>query len=211
MSVLPLIFAALLALVSLMLFAAGFRAFRHEKFFGMSVSLTGALLLMSTAALSATLSVATQGYQAFTREVVAAVVETQRTGPRSFIAHFTFPDGREATFSLAGDELYVDAHILKWKPLANFLGLHTGYELDRVAGRYDRVEDEQTRPRTVFSLAEDKPVDMFQLRRRFSLFAPLVDAEYGSATFILAQDRQRYEIRVSTTGLLTRALGRSQS
>ncbi len=67
-----------------------------------------------------------------------------------------------------------------------------------------RLQDEQLRPRTVFALADDKLVDMFQLRRRFPLLKPLVDAEYGSATFMLASERARFEVRVSTTGLLIR-------
>lgn len=200
----------LFALLSLGCFWLGAVAFKRKRLFGMTVSLVFALLLLSLGGLCATISIATQGYRAFTHEELAAVVETTRTGPQGFNAAFTFPDGSEATFSLSGDELYVDAHILKWKPLANLLGLHTAYELDRVAGRYGKLEDEQTRPRTVFSLARDKPVDMFELRRRFPLLKPLVDAEYGSATFILAGDRGRYEIRVSTTGLLTRRVGQGE-
>ena len=109
-----------------------------------------------------------------------------------------------AVFSLSGDELYVDAHILKWKPIANYFGLHTSYELDRVAGRYKKVEDEKTKARTVFSLSQKKPVDMFALRRRFLLLRPLLDAEYGSATFIAANKAAEFEVRVSTTGLLIR-------
>jgi hypothetical protein len=84
------------------------------------------------------------------------------------------------------------------------LGLHTAYELDRVAGRYATLEDEQERPRSVFSLAADKPVDMFHLRRRFWLFRPVLDTEYGSATFVPADRPATYELRVSTTGLLIR-------
>ncbi len=69
-----------------------------------------------------------------------------------------------------------------------------------------RLEDEQLRPRTVFSLAEDKLVDVFELRRRLPFLRPLLDAEYGSATFTMADDRARFEIRVSTSGLLVRRL-----
>jgi hypothetical protein len=150
------------------------------------------------------LSVATQGYRAFTREEPAAVIETRPTGPQRFEARITTPDGRSATYALAGDELYVDAHILKWKPLANLVGVHTAYELDRVAGRYADLADEQGKPRTVFSLAAEKRVDLFALRRRFAWLDPLVDATYGSATFIAAREPGRFEVLVSTTGLLVR-------
>ncbi len=114
------------------------------------------------------------------------------------------PDGSEKTFLLAGDQLYVDAHILKWKPLANIFGLHTSYELDRVAGRYALLSDETTKPHTVYSLSEDKPVNMFDLRKRFALLNPLLDAEYGSATFINTNSVEEFRVLVSTTGLLIR-------
>lgn len=185
-------------------FVFGVAALKRRRYLLVGVLLMFAVLSLSAAGLCITISVATRGYRAFTREVVAAVVETQPTGPQRFTATFRFPDGESATYSLAGEELYVDAHILKWKPIANLLGLHTAYELDRVAGRYAKLEDEQSLPRSVFSLAVEKPVDMFDLRHRLMLFRPLVDAEYGSAAFILADRPATYELRVSTTGLLIR-------
>jgi hypothetical protein len=151
-----------------------------------------------------TLGVATRGYQALTREVAAARVSVLPTGPQRFQARFRLPDGQERTFALLGDQIYVDARILKWKPIANLMGLHTAYELDRVAGRYVELAQEQTRPRTVFTLAQDSPLNLFHLRQRFALLAPLLDVEYGSATFVLADRPALFEIRVSTTGLLIR-------
>ncbi len=199
------VIAAVLVVLAVAFLLAGLTALKRRRLFGSVASLTLGLLLLSLAGLSATVAVAIQGYRAFTREEVVAVVSTRPTGAQTFNATFAFPDGSERTFSLAGDEFYVDAHILKWKPVANVLGLHTTYELDRVAGRYTDIEDELERPRTVFTLRHDKPVDMFELRRRLPpLFGPLVDAEYGSATFMLANERARFEVLVSTTGLLVR-------
>ncbi len=202
------ILAVLFAVLSIAFFITGIVALKKKRFFGVGASLTLALLLLSLAGLLGMITIATQGYRAFTREEVAAVVKTEPIVPGRFNVQFQFPDGREATFSIAGDELYVDAHILKWKPIANFLGLHTAYELDRVAGRYPKLEDEQTKARTVFSLARKKPTDMFNLRRRYTLLRPLLDAEYGSATFIAADQAAEFEVRVSTTGLLIRPLFR---
>jgi hypothetical protein len=106
-------------------------------------------------------------------------------------------------YELAGDAFYMDAHILKWHPWASLLGLHTVYELDRVAGRYNAVADERARPHTAYELARSKPIDLFFIARR-RLLGPLVDAEYGSATFEAATQAQTFEVRVSTTGLLAR-------
>jgi hypothetical protein len=49
-------------------------------------------------------------------------------------------------------------------------------------------------------------VDVFLLRKRFPQLEPILDAEYGSGTFIAAAQPATYEVRVSTSGLLMRRL-----
>src|SRR5262249_31841625 len=142
--------------------------------------------------------------RALTREVVAAHIVVQPTGPQRFTATIRYPDGRETKYEMAGDEIYVDAHVLKWHPWANTIGLHTAYELDRVAGGDHDRKDERSAPRTVHALARDKPVDLYALRRRHPFLAPVLDAEYGSATFVPVTRPAQFELRVSTTGLLIR-------
>jgi hypothetical protein len=166
-------------------------------------TLTG-LLLLSLGGLAGAIGVGTMGYRALTREVVAAHVLVQPLSRQRFAARIRVPDRPDVTYMLSGDEIDVDAHILKWKPMANVLGLHTVYELDRVAGRYRDVAQERSGDRTVFSLAQDKPVDLFGLRMRFTFLAPLLDAEYGSGTFVPVTRPAEFEVRVSTTGLLIR-------
>src|SRR5437879_13608053 len=203
---------AAFALLSVTLLLAALIAVRRRHWIGTCAALALAFLCLPLAAVAATLGVATQGYRALTREVVATVVATRPTGPERFTATFTFPDGRRVSYDLTGDALYVDAHIVKWHPLANILGLHTAYQLDRVSGRYDRLEDEQTKPRRIFSLSRPTPVDMFQVARSLTFlrrFARLVDGEYGSATFIATREPTQLELRVSTSGLLFRPAGQT--
>jgi hypothetical protein len=200
---LTLVMATFGLLSAVLLLVAG-RTFRRGRWIASSATLLLALLLLTLAALAATISVATHGYRALTREVVAAAIVTRPSGPERFTATFTFPDGRQESYELTGNALYVDAHIVKWHPRANLLGLHTAYQLDRVAGRYDRLEDEQRKPRRIFALSPPKPVDMFQLARSAAFLGRLVDAEYGSATFVSAQEPTQLELRVSTSGLLFR-------
>ena len=162
------------------------------------------LLLVSLGALSSAIAIGMQGYQALTREEVAARIAVRPMGPQKFIATVSQPGGRSQTFDLAGDEVYVDAHILKWKPIANVIGLHTAYELDRIAGRYQAIEQERTAPRTIYLLRDERPVELFQLRQRYAFLAPLYDAQYGSATFVQVKEPAELEVRVSTSGLLVR-------
>lgn len=198
------IITIVLAVLSSVFFIAGIVALRKKRFFGVITNLTMVMLLLSLAGFFGMIAVTTQGYRALTHEEVVAFVKVESTGPQRFNAHFKLTDGREETFNLAGDELYVDAHILKWKPIANILGLHTAYELDRVAGRYSKIDDEKTSPRTIFSISQDKPVDMFNLRLRYPFLKLLLDTEYGSATFIMANKPDEFELLVSITGLLIR-------
>jgi hypothetical protein len=162
------------------------------------------LLLLALGALAGTISVGMLGYRALTREEVAAHIVVKPIGPQRFVATFRFPDGREATYELAGDEIYVDAHILKWHPYANMIGLHTAYEIDRVSGRYHAIKDERDAVRTVHALGREKPVDLYAVGRRYTFLAPILDAEYGSATFVPVTRPAELELRVSTTGLLMR-------
>ena len=198
-----------LAALSLVFLVVAIRAFRGRRWLGSLGSAGTGALFLSLAALSATLGVSTQGYRALTLEEVAATITTVPTGPRAFQAFVEFADGRDTTLHVLGDQLLVDAHILKWRPLANVLGVHTWYELDRLAGRYVDIGDERSMPRTVHSLKTAKPRDLFLLAQRYTLLALLVDTEYGSATYVEVTRPARFEIRVSTTGLLVREVGGS--
>ena len=201
----PLIVAAILfVLLGLIFLIITIVALKKRKLLGTAMSFVIALLMLSLSALFGTISIAIQGYHALTREELAAIVKVEPTGEQKFTARFFMPDGSEKAFSLAGDQLYVDAHILKWKPLANIFGLHTSYELARVAGRYAMLNDETTKMRTVYSLSKDRPLDLHDLRRRFAFLNPLLDAEYGSATFINSDSTEEFRLMVSTTGLLIR-------
>ncbi|MCU1382891.1 MAG: cation/multidrug efflux pump [Acidobacteria bacterium] len=162
------------------------------------------MLLVSLGVLAGSIGVGMRGYRALTREDVAAIVDVRPIAAQRFEATFRVPERPDTRVVLAGDQIYVDAHVLKWTPLANMLGLHTAYELDRVAGRYDDIGQERSAARTIFALGEEKPVDLFGLRRRYTALAPLLDAEYGSGTFVPVKRAATFEIRISTTGLLIR-------
>ncbi len=148
--------------------------------------------------------IAHHGYRSLTHEELAAKVEIVPSGKQRFTARFTLPGGGIEEFDCSGDELYVDAHILKWHPLLNLVGVRTTYELDRVAGRYHTLEDERKGPRTVYSLSKSCLFNIFHLRKRFHWMSPFLDAEYGSATFVESDGAATYRVMVSTSGLLGR-------
>ena len=195
--------AALLSL-GLILILAGLTAlFGLHPLRFMTRTLLG-LLLISLGVIEGTITVGIYGYRALTQEELAARISVRPYAPQRFTAKLLFPDGREASYSISGDEIYVDARILKWHALANMLGLTSAYELDRIGGRYREVEQERALPRTLYPLGREKPVDLFALAKRYPYLEHFVDAKYGSAAFVPVGEPAELELRVSTTGLLIR-------
>jgi hypothetical protein len=197
-------FAVVFGVLGIILVLSAIIAFVRLSLPQSAYRLLAGILLLALGSLAGTISVGMMGYRALTREEVAARIAVRPAGPQRFIATFRFADGREATYELAGDEIYVDAHIIKWHPYANMIGLHTAYQIDRVAGRYHAIKDEREAMRTVHALARDKAVDLYTMRRRHAFLSPVFDAEYGSATFVPVTRPAELELRVSTTGLLMR-------
>ncbi|MFN2572423.1 MAG: hypothetical protein ABR537_12580 [Gemmatimonadales bacterium] len=203
------VFMVTFGLLALALLVAAASAWRGRRRLSASVGFLTAALCLTLGLLCGAVTIGVRGYRAFTAEVLAATIKTEPLGPHHFRATVTLPDNSLHMFDLAGDAVYVDAHVLKWRPIGTLLGLQTVYELDRIAGRYQALTDEQTQQRTVYSLAANKPFDAFDLARRYWVLRPFVDAEYGSATFIgaTAPGGATYDVRVSTSGLLVRPGG----
>ena len=200
-----LVLAALvLVTIGVVVLASGVVALRRARPLAFTLRALMGLLVVAVGALVLAIGVGLQGYRALTREEVAARIDVRPVGPQRFEATVRIADRPDTTFVVAGDQLYVDAHVLKWKPIANVLGLHTTYELSRLAGRYEDIDQERSAERTVHSLTPERRIDLFTLRRRHEMLAPLVDAEYGSGTFVDVRRRAQLEVRVSTTGLLIR-------
>ena len=192
------------AIVGVIVVAAGvFALLRARPLRFVSRTLLGALLLCA-GALALAVLFGIQGYRALIDEQPAGRVFVQKTAPQRFSARFVFPDGREATYDIAGDEIQVDAHILKWKPIANLIGLRTVYELDRIGGRYRSVEQERSAARSVHPLAPTRVVDLFDLRQRYVFLAPLLDAEYGSASYVPVDGDVELQVSVAPSGVVLR-------
>jgi hypothetical protein len=193
------------AVGGLLFLVLALHALRKGRILGSFTTLLAGLVLILAAAIVVLVSVGTKGYLALTREDLAATVYVTPLGNQQFQARIVRPNARDTLFAVAGDELYIDARIIKWKPIASLVGLHTVYRLDRVSGRYLDIQDESTKVRTLYSLGGPmKPWDLFCLRAKYEFLAPLLDAQYGSATFVPVKDRSVLRILVTTSGLIAR-------
>ena len=199
--------AIVCAILAVFFFLASSGSFRERHWVRGVVTLLLGSTLFAAALLFGAIAVGTQGYRAVTGEDVAVTVTTERVSPDSIRAKFTFPGGISRTYRIAGDAIQLEAHVLKWRPPVTRLGLRTQYELDRVSGSYRRPIDRETKPRTVLSIAVQKPIDFFDLATRFSFLDPLLAHEYREAALVPSGSSQTFEVRVSESELLVQRTG----
>ena len=202
----PIILFALVGI--LCLFAAARRIRRRRVFGGVLIGAT-ALVFILLSAVAALIAANLLTYQRLSFEQPAGELQLTRTGDREFNAVLTYPSGEHANFALRGDEWQIDARVLKWHAFANLMGFDSAYRLDRIGGRYTRLEDERSQPHSVYSLNQPQRIDLWDLVHRYHSWVPWMDALYGSATFLPMADGALYEIKVSQSGLVARPLNQA--
>lgn len=150
-------------------------------------------------------------YTAFTRQDLAGTLECLEWNPEERIIIVRFKaaaQGRtseDQTYSLYGDHWEINAHILKWHPKANLIGLHTAYRLNQIKGIYQSAEDESRLRHRACALTPGKDWIWWALSR-YGEALPLVEAVYGNAVSKLARGGEQFEIFVTTSGLSARSL-----
>jgi hypothetical protein len=198
------------ALAGILLLFTAIRRLRLRRLrSGGALNGAAALILISVSVCAALMAVNLRTFQRLDFEQPAGELQLMRTGEREFKAVLTYPNGQRANFALSGDEWQVDARVLKWHALANLVGFDAAYRLERISGRYSRIEDERSRARTVYSLNQAQRIDPWELVHRYHSWIPWVDALYGSATFLPMADGALYEIRVTQSGLIARPLNQA--
>jgi hypothetical protein len=165
------------------------------------------LIFLPVTIISSGILLGLHGYHRLTFEQPIAIIEVAPVSKQKFSATLRLPDGQSQIFLLDGDQVQIDAHIIKWKSIANLLGLHTHYQLDRISGRFRDLEDARTRSLSVYELSTPHWLDLISVRQNYpSISHWLFDAEYGSATYIAADKPAHYQLLVSTSGLLFREI-----
>jgi hypothetical protein len=200
---------AVCALLGLLFFIAAIRRLRRRRVVGGMAHGAAALILFLAAACALLVGSNLRTYQRLSNEQPAGELQFSRIGEHQFDAVLSYSDGERAKFPLSGDEWQVDARVLKWHAFANLAGFDTAYRLERISGRYSRIEDERSQPRTVYDLHAPGRIDPWELVHRYRSWLPWMDALYGSATFLPMTDGALYEIKVSQSGLIARPLNQA--
>jgi hypothetical protein len=200
---------AVCALFGLLFFIAAIRRLRRRRVLGGMAHGAASLIFLLAAVCALLIGTNLRSYQRLAYEQPAGELQLAKQGDRQFEAVLTYPDGQRDSFPLRGDEWQVDARVLKWHAFANLVGFDAAYRLERISGRYTRVEDERSQPRSVYDLHPPGSIDPWELAHRYRSWVPWLDALYGSATFLPMADGALYEIKVSQSGLIARPLNQA--
>lgn len=196
----------ILGLAGLTLFGLGIRRiWQWQPVRGGLQGLSGALLI-SAALLLASVAANLHTYQRLSHEMPVASLRFEQLGPQHYRAYLARPGQSAEIYDLHGDEWQVDARVLKWHGAANLLGLDSGYQLERLSGRYRDLQQEQTAQRTVYALYKGRGLDIWALARKHPDWLPWVDAVYGSATYLPMAHGARFAVSMGQSGLIARPM-----
>ncbi len=198
--------AGFLLIMSFSFLYYGFKALKNKQFFGWLNRHLFATLLILSGTLLTFVGISVIGYDSLTKEQLAAKIHVEKLAPQDYLVSLDSGNGLIRKYEILGDQFYIDAKIIKWHYFSNMLGFETIYKLDRIGGRYNSFEQEKSKPRSLFKLEEPASLDLFKLQEKYRFLQNLLDAKYGSASFIEAKDNTDYRLLVSTTGLLIREM-----
>ncbi len=201
-----------LGFVGLVTLVAGAGAFFVGRPFSGLLRMIGGAGAGAAAAFVALAGMNVQSYARLTYERPVATLTLEQVGPQHFNATLDLPEGVEPpaeappVYEIYGDEWRVEARVLKWRPWANILGLDSQYQLDRLSGRYISTEQELNGRRSVYDLRPASRLDLWAVAREQEILSGAVDTLYGSGAAMPMADGARYEVWITQSGLIARAV-----
>lgn len=197
-------FASISLLLAVVAFYFGARILgRFKWILGWLRGMAG-LALIAIAVFLALAGLDLLSYKQILKDKPLLTISFEKQEEQVFQATLLFIESNEEqSFEVQGDQWQVDARIIRWKGFFQMLGAKPGYRLDRLSGRYYSLEDERRKKRSAHELSTSKTgLDMWALVHENSGFVPLLDAVYGSATYLPMEDGAIYQISLSASGLV---------
>jgi hypothetical protein len=174
---------------------------------GIGISILSLLLIMfALLLLWATFTV--QTYLGLTGEVKVAHIHASAVAnaAHQISVELTLYDGNnhttsDTTYLLQGDQWMLQGDILKIVSWLDILGLHSGYKLTRLEGRYNDINLEENAHHTAIALngGDDTFFKIAYTQR--SWLHPFIDAAYGNAVF---QTTGSFDIFATQDALIAR-------
>lgn len=205
-----MIFTLLAILIGLIALFIAYKAVRllwqNSWFVGFCRGIFG-LVLLALCAVVALTAFDIYSYKQVLQEQVVATINFNKIEDQHYFAVLSDKDGKEQRVELRGDQWQLDARIVKWEGYLATLGIKPAFRLERLSGRYYDIEQETSAKRTAYTVHNSLyGVDVWKIFNANPDWVPVVDAVYGSATYLPMKDGALFEISLSNTGLVARPI-----
>lgn len=203
-----MIFTLVALLISLIALYIAYKAARmlwqNSWFIGFCRGVFG-LALFALAVVIGLTAFDVYSYKQVLQEQVVATINFDRVEDQHYFAVLADKEGKEQRVELRGDQWQLDARIVKWDGYLATFGIKPAYRLERLSGRYYDIEQETTAKRTAVAVNSSLyGIDVWKILNTHPEWLPVVDAVYGSATYLPMKDGALFEITLSNSGLVAR-------
>jgi len=135
-------------------------------------------------------------YNTLTKETPIAILTFEKVKKDEYIA--TLADSKNnkiGEYLIYGNQWQVDTEFYKVAYFANLLGIKSKYTLDRIRGRYENINDSNSRKTKNHQIESHTLVDTFKI---------FFDTSYGSSTYKDIKENTLYTIFKTPSGIITR-------
>ena len=198
--------SATLTLIALLYLGSTIRHLRGRRLLRAGGSATFCAATGALGTVGILLFISYLGYERLTAEQLVGDIEFSQSAPEEYTARLMIEGQIDRLLTLRGNEWQLDARVVTWQPPATILGLEPVYQLERLSGRYSSIVREQNEQRTVHGLAEERPLDLWSMVRKFPRLTPGIDAFYGTATYLPMADGARFRVTLSRDALISRPI-----
>ena len=159
------------------------------------------LLLLALVGLLGLAAFDLSGFQPLERSVQVATVQLHETAPQRFEVLFE-ADDLSRVMVVHGDMWDMDVQVLRWKGVAQLLGLKDGYRLNRLYGRFVALEQQEAASGAQPEGLNTTPAWRDVWRWLDRLHDPvLVQADAFMARFLPMVNGAKYRLDIGPTGL----------
>ena len=145
-------------------------------------------------------------YRVAENERAVLTLSFKSQGPQRFAVQLQQAGDKQLEAVIEGEQWQLDVQMLRWSPLMNAMGFHTGYRLHELRGRYLALGLDRQKTPDAYPLSQSRHLDVWQLLNNYAAHIAVLKAPLVSPGFIPIADGAMFEVVSSGTALVARPL-----
>lgn len=142
-----------------------------------------------------------KSYFVVSSDAVIVEVTVHMLHTEKYALSLTLEDQNHSRYEVYGDEWQLDCRVLTWHPLVAAFGLDPLFRMERLSGRYQSIESEYTKIRSMYDLRAETFSDSVWQYLIQHLDGSLIRAYFGAALYAPMADGAKYGVYLSDSGL----------